>query len=66
MDFINFFSDVPDDLPITQAVVDRVRSEAIGGATGLDALQKGITGLLSGLMALERELNALRYLVTGQ
>lgn len=63
MEFVTFFDDVPDGLPITQAVVDRVRAEAIGGTLGLDALRIGITGMLSGLMALEAEVIALRKLV---
>ena len=65
MDFINFNTEIPDGLPITQAIVDRVRADFIAGEHGLIALQKGITGLLSGLMALEREVNALRNLVSG-
>ncbi|OCB41834.1 hypothetical protein A5721_30440 [Mycobacterium vulneris] len=69
LEFVTFFSDIPDDLPITQAVVDRVKAEGAGkapGAAGLAQLQVGITGMLSGLMALEREVQALRKTIAGE
>lgn len=66
MEFITFETPVPDDLPITQAVVGWVQAAAAGGEHGILALQKGVTGLLSGLMALEQELNTIRQAIAGE
>ncbi|KAB7752904.1 hypothetical protein MMUC44124_26665 [Mycolicibacterium mucogenicum DSM 44124] len=73
MDFIAFGDNIPDDLPITKAVVEKVadgvkQAKASGGALAGGVAQTGlaIVGLLSGMAELERRVIALERALTGQ